>query len=154
MSDDSSKSESDDNHPDAEKSEAIEAEIIEAVVALPTSIPVAQPAIQPAVEQTEGDATGGLIPYKNPHALTAYYLAIVAMFPCIGFLFGIPAFVLGIIGLKRRKANPAIKGSVHAWIGIILGGSFSLMNLAGTVYVVWAIFYFNSDTNSGPRVVH
>lgn len=78
----------------------------------------------------EGDATGGIIPYKNPAALAAYYLGIVGLFPIIGIFASIPAFVLGIIGLRRRKANPAIKGSVHAWIGIVLGGVATLANLA------------------------
>ena len=73
----------------------------------------------------EGDATGGVIPYKNPHALIAYYLGIVSLLPLIGVPFGIASVVLGIIGLRKRKENPKIKGSVHAWIGILFG-TFSL----------------------------
>ena len=75
----------------------------------------------------EGDATGGVIPYKNPQALTAYYLGILGMLPLIGIVFSLPAFVLGIRGLQARKRNPVVKGSAHAWIGIILGGLFSLL---------------------------
>lgn len=78
-----------------------------------------------------GDATGGLIPYKNPYALTAYYLSIFGLFPCLGIVLSIPAVVLGIMGLNARKANPAIKGSVHAWIGICLGGICTLLHIAG-----------------------
>lgn len=74
----------------------------------------------------EGDATGGLIPYKNPKALIAYYLGIVSGFPLLGLPFGIAAFVLGILGLRDRKRNPAIKGAAHAWIGIGCGGIFTL----------------------------
>lgn len=77
-------------------------------------------------EQT-GDTTGGVIPYKNPHALIAYYLGLFSLFPILGIVLGIPAFVLGIIGLRNRKRNPVIKGSVHAWIGIIMGGFCSLV---------------------------
>ena len=77
------------------------------------------------VERNAGDATGGVIPYKNPHALIAYYLGIIACIPLIGLPFGIASLILGIMGLVNRKKNPAIKGSVHAWIGI-LGGCFSL----------------------------
>ena len=62
--------------------------------------------------------------------MTAYYLAIFGMCPIIGIFGSIPAFVLGIIGLKNRAKNPVIKGSVHAWIGIILGGICTLLNLA------------------------
>ena len=75
----------------------------------------------------EADATGGLIPYKNPHALIAYYLGIVSGLPLIGLPFGIAAFILGLKGLKARKQNPVIKGSVHAAIGIGCGGLFSLV---------------------------
>ena len=73
-----------------------------------------------------GDSTGGVIPYKNPHALIAYYLGIVALFPVIGVPFGIASIILGISGLRKRKQNPIIKGSAHAWIGIA-GGVFSLI---------------------------
>jgi hypothetical protein len=76
---------------------------------------------------TEGDGTGGIIPYKNPKALIAYYLGILSGLPLIGFPFGIVAFVLGIMGLRDRRRNPAIKGSVHAGIGIGCGGFFALL---------------------------
>jgi len=33
---------------------------------------------------TAGDNTGGLIPYKNPKALIAYYLGIFSLFPLLG----------------------------------------------------------------------
>lgn len=66
----------------------------------------------------QGDATGGVIPYKNPKALIAYYLGI---FSLLIFPLGIAAIVLGILGLRDRKRNPVIKGSVHAWIGVVLG---------------------------------
>jgi hypothetical protein len=71
----------------------------------------------------QGDATGGIIPYKNPPALVAYYLGLFSpVIPLLGLLMGIAALILGIVGLRKRKANPMIKGSVHAWIGIVLGG--------------------------------
>jgi hypothetical protein len=69
----------------------------------------------------EGDATGGVIPYKNPHALIAYYLGIISLLPLIGIPFGVASVILGFMGLSRRKKNPVIKGSVHAWIGIVCG---------------------------------
>ena len=75
----------------------------------------------------EGDSTGGIIPYKNPHALIAYYLGLFSLFPVLGVFLAIPAFILGIIGLKKRKQNPAIKGSVHAWIGIVMGFIFTII---------------------------
>lgn len=69
-----------------------------------------------------GDSTGGVIPYKNPHALIAYYLGLFSLFPCLGFFLGVAALILGVIGLRKRAENPVIKGSVHAWIGIVMGG--------------------------------
>ena len=74
-----------------------------------------------------GDATGGVIPYKNPPALIAYYCGIFSLLPILGLVFGIAAFILGVVGLRQRKANPVIKGSVHAWIGIVLGGLTTLL---------------------------
>lgn len=81
----------------------------------------------PVHQGQEGDATGGVIPYKNPKALIAYYLGILSGLPLIGLPLGIAAFVLGIMGLRDRKRNPAIKGSVHAGIGIGCGGLFTLL---------------------------
>jgi len=36
-----------------------------------------------------GDATGGVIPYKNPPALIAYYCGIFSLLPILGLVFGI-----------------------------------------------------------------
>ena len=68
-----------------------------------------------------GDATGGIIPYKNPHALIAYYLGIFGLIPVIGFFLAIAAVFLGFSGIKKRKLDPIIKGTAHAVIGIVLG---------------------------------
>lgn len=75
----------------------------------------------------EGDATGGIIPYKNPSALISYYLGLASGLPFIGLPLGLAAFVLGIQGLRARRRNPVIKGSVHAGIGIGCGCLFSLL---------------------------
>jgi hypothetical protein len=82
---------------------------------------------QAAGSITTGDATGGIIPYKNPAALIAYYCGIFSIFPILGLLCGIPGIVLGIIGLRQRRANPIIKGSIHAWIGIVMGSLTTLL---------------------------
>ncbi len=101
----------------------------------PPFVPIPPPV--PAV--TEGDATGGVIPYKNPQALTAYYLAIFGLFPLVGLLLAIPAVILGVIGLKKQKANPIIKGSVHAWIGIVLGAVSIIYNSLFLVLLILAL---------------
>ena len=88
----------------------------------------------------EGDATGGVIPYKNPYALTAYYLGILSLLCCItGLPWGIIPIVLGVIGLRKRAANPVIKGSVHAWIGIVLGALSVLGSIPVGIGIVAAI---------------
>lgn len=97
-----------------------------------SSSPVAPPATPPPLPAkgvvTEGDGTGGLIPYKNPSALIAYYLGIFGLFPVIGILLAIPAVILGFKGLSYGRLNPATKGIVHAWVGICLGTLSILYN--------------------------
>ena len=92
-------------------------------------------------DQTQtGDATGGVIPYKNPKALVAYYLGIVSGLPLIGLPFGIAAFVLGILGLKARKHNPdkgfrsrvdrnRLRRAIHSAVGVV--GYSANFQLAG-----------------------
>ena len=74
-----------------------------------------------------GDATGGLIPYKNAPALTAYYLGLFSILPFLGIPMGIAAVVLGFMGLKKLKENPQIKGKAHAFVGIGCGGLAALV---------------------------
>ena len=77
----------------------------------------------------ESDATGGVIPYKNKCALIGYYMGIASLIPCIGPFFGIAAAILGIIGLINKSKNPAIRGSVHAIVAIVLGLGSILVHL-------------------------
>ncbi len=96
---------------------------------------VQQPPVHP---NNESDSTGGLIPYKNPHALIAYYLGLFSLFPCVGLLLAIPAFILGIMGWRRYRANPIIRGQVHAWIGIVMGGLFTVIWSLAILFAVIA----------------
>ena len=80
------------------------------------------PPVSTAPPVSGGDATGGLIPYKNSSALIAYYLGVFSIIPC--FPLGLAAFFLGLKGLKYSKDHPETKGSAHAWVGIIAGGFF------------------------------
>lgn len=89
--------------------------------------PQMPPSFQP---QAQGDSTGGLIPYKNGPALTAYYLSIFGFLCCLTPLpVGFVAMTLGIMGLRKRAQHPEVKGSVHAWIGIVLGAISGLGSL-------------------------
>ena len=73
----------------------------------------------------QGDATGGLIPYKNKHALIGYYMSIGGLLlmcvPVLGLGYGIAVLYCGIKGRKNAQEHPEVKGSVHAWIAIIGG---------------------------------
>lgn len=89
------------------------------------------PEIEP---KAQGDSTGGVIPYKNVPALIGYYLGVFSIIPC--FPIGLAALVLGILGLRKVKQEPAVRGTVHAWIGILVGGFFGLVWLAMTMLVV------------------
>lgn len=79
---------------------------------------------QAAKAPDEGDSTGGVIPYKNPQALAAYYCGIFSVIPC--FIIGLAGLFLGLRGLKNHKENPKVSGLAHAWIGIVLGAIFGI----------------------------
>lgn len=90
-------------------------------------------------ERPEFDFFAWLIPYKNPPALIAYYLAVFAIVPLFSIFLGIPAVILGIKGLKKRSQDRTIMGAVHAWFGIICGGLFALLGIALIVAAIVAI---------------
>jgi len=93
-----------------------------------------------ATETPKGDATGGIIPYMNPPALIAYYCGVFSLIPIIGILVGIPGIIFGFVGLRKKWANPPIKGAAHAWIGIILGG-LTTMLWSGLIGLIVAGFF-------------
>jgi hypothetical protein len=99
--------------------------------------PVVSPQPSPPLNQ---DPTGGLIPVNNPQALIAYYTGIF-LSPCclVGLPLGLVPLVFGIRGLRARKRNPEIKGSVHAWIGVILGGLSTVSTLVLWGAVAWSM---------------
>jgi len=85
-----------------------------------------------------GEASGieALIPYKNAWALWSYYLGVFSVIPCIAIPLGIAALVTGIKGLTYASANPEVKGQVHAWVGIIVGGLCLLANIVVIILIV------------------
>jgi len=82
------------------------------------------------------DALSALVPYKNIPALIAYYLGVFSAIPCVGLFLGTAALILGIKGLKIAKERPDLKGKVHAWVGILVGGFF------GFLYLILTILFF------------
>ncbi len=90
----------------------------------------------PAPASAEGEGEGGVstvIPYKNAPALIAYYVGVFCIIcpPLLCF----PAIILGVIGLRRVKENPEVKGTAHAWIGILSGSFFLLLSIVIGVFV-------------------
>ena len=51
-------------------------------------------------EYEDGDATGGLIPYKNGMALASYYCGVFGLIPALGLVLGILAVIFGIVGFE------------------------------------------------------
>lgn len=106
-------------------------------VAPPIPSPTAPPhyASSPPGEM-QGDTTGGLIPYKNPNALLAYYIGLFSLLPVFGLAMGPAALVLGIKGLKYARQFPIVKGQIHAWVGIICGAFWTIVHYAALLLVV------------------
>lgn len=90
-------------------------------VAAQPAVTGAAPPPPPSVASEGGDATGGIIPYKNPQALVGYYCGVFSLIPFLGLPLGIAAIPLGILGLRKSRARPAVRGAVHAWVAITLG---------------------------------
>lgn len=87
---------------------------------------------------TDEATLGGLVPYKNVKALVSYYLGLFALLPFLGIPMGIAALILGVQGLKYAGLHPEVRGKVHAWAGIILGGFWAVgytVLVAGVVII-------------------
>jgi hypothetical protein len=44
--------------------------------------------------------------------------------------------VLGSIGLRKAKEHPEARGEAPAWVGIIAGGIFGILNIAFLIFAV------------------
>ena len=62
-----------------------------------------------------------IVPDRNPMALIAYYLGVFSFIPCLGLVLGIPAIVLGVLGISAANQNPEVQGKGHAIAGLVLG---------------------------------
>jgi len=89
------------------------------------------------VRPSDDDLTQKLIPYRNGAALAAYYLGVFSLIPCLGMPLGIAAFFLGLSGLRFAREHPESHGTVHAWIGIILGGLCGFGQLLTIVLMIF-----------------
>ena len=90
----------------------------------------------PSASTPKGDGgVSTMIPYKNTSALIAYYLGVFCIL-CPPIL-SIPALVLGIKGLRNVSGNPEVKGTAHAWIGIVSGSFFLILSIVVGVLVLF-----------------
>jgi hypothetical protein len=104
-----------------ELAEALEVEIPLVVYPVASVVALTDAELERASLDEENGEQASYIPYENPKALAAYYLGIFAMVPILGLLLAPCAIVLGILGLRKARTNPQIKGGVHAAIGVTLG---------------------------------
>lgn len=81
----------------------------------------------------QGDATGGLIPYRNGPALAGYYTGVASLIPVAALLLGPAAIVLGVAGLRKARRSPQVSGRAHAIVAIVLGSLTFLANFAAIV---------------------
>jgi hypothetical protein len=95
----------------------------------PPPAPWGRPYYAPPPEQDSG--MSAVFPYKNGRALAAYYLG------CFSFiipLLALPAIVFGVLGYRRYRAEPRVKGAAHAVIGIVA---------ALLACLLWAALFFS-----------
>jgi hypothetical protein len=85
-----------------------------------------------------GGTLSGIIPYRNPPALVGYYISVVSLIPGFALAFGPIAIILGIVGLRKHKTDPRVKGTAHAIVAIGLG---SLTTLANGVVLGWLLLH-------------
>ena len=81
------------------------------------------------------DAASVIVPYKNVPALVGYYLGVFSLIPCIGGVLALGALPLGIIGLRKARANPGAHGTGHAIVAIVLGSIVLLAHIAVIVLI-------------------
>jgi hypothetical protein len=109
---------------------------------LTRAVPGTAPDHPPGYAAQPADNTlGGLIPTHNPAALSAYYLGVFSLIPCVGIALGIAAFFLGLKGLRHAKQHPEAKGATHAWIGIVAGGLFGFGQLLVALLLAGAALF-------------
>jgi hypothetical protein len=93
---------------------------------------------EPPPVPSPDDFVGRMIPTGNKPALIAYYTSLAALVPGLGIVAGIVAVIFGVRGIRLARAHPEVRGGLHAWFGVILGGFFALVWIAGIALIVVA----------------
>lgn len=92
----------------------------------------------PIVTPEVGGTLSGIFPYRNPPALIGYYISVASLIPIFALALGPIAVILGVVGLRKHKADPSVKGTAHAIVAIVLG---SLTTLGNGVVLVLLLLY-------------
>lgn len=74
---------------------------------------------------------------KNGKAITSYYLGLFSFLCCV---LGIPAIILGILGICHANQHPEAKGKGHAIAGLIMGS----ITTFGFLFVLLFLIVANS----------
>jgi WD40 repeat protein len=90
-----------------------------------------------------------IIPYKNGLALAAYYCGVFSLICGLGLVLGPTALILGILGLRYRRANPTAKGAGHAVIGIVMGSLATLVNWGGAIALLLSFLIVPKPPSTG-----
>lgn len=77
---------------------------------------------------------------RNGDALASYLFGILSPLPLLGVLFGVPALVLGVRGLRYAREHPGAGGALQCRIGMALGGFFAAVYLSLTCFLA-AVLY-------------
>ncbi|MFA6045800.1 MAG: hypothetical protein WC718_12525 [Phycisphaerales bacterium] len=85
--------------------------------------PMSPPQFQPSAGD---EMVATVIPYRNKAALVGYYVSIGSLIPGLGLLLGPAAMVLGVMGIKRVRAEPKVRGTAHAIVALVLGSITTL----------------------------
>jgi hypothetical protein len=96
-----------------------------------------------------------MIPSGNKPALIGYYLVFVALLPYVPWdLIGIDvsfgavrrahfmgvvavaAVIFGVMGVRRVRAHPEVRGGKHAWLAIVFGAMIATAWLCAAFGVI------------------
>jgi hypothetical protein len=94
------------------------------------------PRDQPPPMPSPDDFVGRMIPTGNKPSLVAYYASIGSLIPLLGIVPGVIAIVFGVKGVRLVRRHPEVRGGIHAWFGLILGGVFTLVWIAALLFIL------------------
>lgn len=82
-----------------------------------------------------GEVFGDFTPWRNRPAVYSYVVSLYGLVPLLGLVLGPVAVLLGILGWRRYRKQPDVRGSNFAGAGIVLGLIGLTFNLAGIAMI-------------------